>query len=140
MHWSIVETISYTTWWCIVIVKYVFSQLVNKHSPTMFLKIKICIANHWKMYNNHKLWVPCHVIVALFETYDILNVILALHVKACWLRWISCKQNHYICEWCGRELEPLVVVLTLVVRCVPLHIDTPSYLGTSFGHVMSKLH
>jgi hypothetical protein len=82
-------------------------------------------------------WVLFHVTMAFLEIQDTFGVILALWMKELFVKFnVTNKIIIYVKDE-GRNLNIFVIILTSIVSCVPLQIDTPCF-GTCFKHLMFK--
>jgi len=82
-------------------------------------------------------WVPCQVIIDMFETPKTFKVALAEQMKSLFTTYeLTNKVIVYVKDE-GTNLNMLAFALTNVVSCELLQLPSP-FSGTFFGHVMSK--
>ncbi len=85
--------------------------------------------------NSH--WVPCHVIMGLFETIDTYGVVMATQVKELLSSYnLLDKLIAYVKNKRG-NLSTIARALSYVVSYVPLKLVGP-WQGFYFGHAFSK--
>ncbi len=72
--------------------------------------------------NSH--WVPCHVIMGLFETTNTFGVVMAAQVKELLSSYNLLNKLITYMKDKGGNLSTLARVLSLVVSCVPLKLAT----------------
>jgi hypothetical protein len=72
-------------------------------------------------FTNHG-WVPCHIIVGLFEATNTFGVALVEQVKVFLLKFnLTNKVIAYVKDE-GANLNSLTIALTFVVSCEPLQL------------------
>jgi hypothetical protein len=83
-------------------------------------------------------WVPCHIIIGLFETPNTFGITTRVEqVKYFLIKYqFTIKIIVYVKDE-GTNLNTLASTFISVVSCAPLQLATP-FSGTYFGHVMSK--
>ncbi len=82
-------------------------------------------------------WVPCHVIVALFEATNTIGVAMAMQIRDLLASYnlleklIACVKDE------GGNMSTLTRTLPSIISCIPLAFTIPWH-GSCFGHVFSK--
>jgi hypothetical protein len=85
----------------------------------------------------NKQWVPCHVIVGIFEVHEIARAAMALQLKDLFTRFdLYAKVIAYMKDE-GTNLNTFTNILISIVSCVALMLPQP-YANSYFGHVVSK--
>ncbi len=82
-------------------------------------------------------WVPCHVIVGLFEAIDMFGVVMVAQMKELLSSYnLLDKLIAYVKDE-GGNLSTLAQACTFVVSCGPLALVVP-WQRSCFGHVFNK--
>jgi hypothetical protein len=82
-------------------------------------------------------WVPCHIIVGLFEATNTFGVTLVEQVKVFLLKFnLTNKVIAYVKDE-GANLNSFTIALTYVMSCEPLQLPQP-FASFCFGRAMSK--
>jgi hypothetical protein len=83
-------------------------------------------------------WVPCHIVIGLFETPNIFCAAFAKKVKVLLAEFnLTNKIIAYVKDE-GSTLNSLKTTFTFVVSCEPLQLAQP-FASVYFGHVTSKV-
>jgi hypothetical protein len=91
----------------------------------------------WVINFINQSWVPCHIIVELFEAFDTSDATLAEQMKYLLVEFnLTSKVITYVKDE-GANLISFTTTLTCVVSCEPLQL-LQLFASFRFGHVMSK--
>jgi len=83
-------------------------------------------------------WVPCHIVIGLFETPNIFGAAFVKQMKVLLAKFnLTNKVIAYVKDE-GFTLNSLKTAFTFIVSCEPLQLVQP-FASVYFGHVTSKI-